>query len=244
MRIKYFLSVLLFILLTGCKKQQGNIVYESEELKIIKLTNNSYVHVTYLYSDDYGKVSCNGLIYINNNEAVVFDTPSYNNVSEELINWVENDFNSNIKAVIPTHFHVDCLGGLAAFHSRGIPSYANKKTIEMADRGISEIPENGFDNSFELTIGNEKVYCEFLGEGHTSDNSIAYIPADNILFGGCLIKEQGAGKGNLNDANIQEWSNTVTTIKKKYKNLDYVVPGHGKSGGTILLDYTINLFRQ
>ncbi len=36
------------------------------------------------------------------------------------------------------------------------------------------------------------------------------------MFGGCLIKEEGAGKGNLAEANVEEWPNTVRKVKMKY----------------------------
>ena len=72
---------------------------------------------------------------------------------------------------------------------------------------------------------------------------VAYFPADNILFGGCLIKETGAGKGFLGDANISAWSATVAKIKEAYPQLKLVVPGHGRYGDTRLLDYTVELFK-
>ncbi len=51
-----------------------------------------------------------------------------------------------------------------------------------------------------------------------------------------------AGKGNLEDANVEEWSATVEKIKKDLPNLKMVVPEHGEYGGAELLDYTIQLF--
>ena len=62
------------------------------------------------------------------------------------------------------------------------------------------------------------------------------------MFGGCLIKEVGVGKGNLEEANAEKWSETVTEVKKKYPNAKKIIPGHGKIGGIELLDYTIKLF--
>ena len=84
----------------------------------------------------------------------------------------------------------------------------------------------------------------FFGEGHTPDNVVAYLPTDQTLFGGCLIKSLGAGKGNLEDANVQDWSSTVTKIKKSYPNVRIVIPGHGNPGSQDLLDYTIEMFSE
>ena len=57
---------------------------------------------------------------------------------------------------------------------------------------------------------------KFFGQGHTKDNVVGYFPIENILFGGCLIKELEATKGYLGDANVGSWSNTVEKIKKQY----------------------------
>ena len=87
------------------------------------------------------------------------------------------------------------------------------------------------------------MVAEFAGEGHTKDNIIGYFPSENVMFGGCLIKEIRAGKGNLEDANVNDWSATVEKIKQEYPKTKIVIPGHGKYGGTELLDYTIKLFQ-
>lgn len=73
---------------------------------------------------------------------------------------------------------------------------------------------------------------------------VGYFPSENILFGGCLIKELNASKGYLGDATIKEWSATVESVKKEYPNVKIVVPGHGAYGNIKLLDYTINLFKN
>ena len=65
-----------------------------------------------------------------------------------------------------------------------------------------------------------------------------------MLFGGCLIKAQGAGKGNLADADVEAWPVTVKSVKERFKHAHTVVPGHGKHGGTDLLDYTITKFSE
>ncbi|MCK0206070.1 MBL fold metallo-hydrolase [Ornithobacterium rhinotracheale] len=57
-----------------------------------------------------------------------------------------------------------------------------------------------------------------------------YFPKDQVLFGGCLVKELGAGKGNLSDAFPKEWSATIQKVKHAYPEAKIVVPGHGKIG--------------
>jgi metallo-beta-lactamase class B len=245
--ITYLRLVFLVFLAGGCqmkKLSQHPQPYTSETLTIQPLSEHVYQHTSFLQSETYGKVPCNGMIVYNKNEALIFDTAADTTVSAELIRWVENELNCKIKAVIPTHFHTDCVGGLDAFHRRQIPSYANHATIRLATAAQFPVPMNGFDKTMDFTVGGKKVIADFMGEGHTKDNVVGYFPAEQVMFGGCLIKEVGAGKGNLADATIEAWPTTVRALKAKYPNIKTVIPGHGKTGGTELFDYTIQLFEQ
>ena len=136
--------------------------------------------------------------------------------------------------------------GLGFFSSAqiGIPSYSNITTQQLAKADSVTVPTNAFEGSIQIPIGKSTVECRFLGEGHTEDNIVSWIPDEKILFGGCMIKSLNAGKGNLEDANVNEWSNTVAKVRKQYADVKTVIPGHGKFGGIELLDYTIEMFRE
>ena len=170
-----------------------------------------------------------------------FDTPTEMKL-RELINWLTQSLKCKIIAVVPTHYHIDNLGGLEEFHRQGIISYAYNKTIQIAKENGSTIPKQGFDKYLNLNIGNEAVHIEFCGEGHTCDNIIGYFPLEDIMFGGCLIKEAGAGKGNLAEANVEE---VVGNGKKSKDEISKVKKLYGHGNPRIeLLDYTIELFEM
>lgn len=229
------------LLLTSCSKQDPANAYESERLRIEQLSEHTFLHVSYLETEDYGKVACNGLIVTAADEAVVVDAPTNDLASMELIKWLETK-DLITKAVIATHFHDDCTGGLKAFHSRKIPSFGHEETIRLARENDEVVPQNSFQKRLEVYVGKQQVITEFYGQGHTFDNVVTGYPRENVLFGGCLIKSLGAGKGYLGDANVKAWPETVNKIKKSLQHLEVVVPGHGKPGGPELLDYTIELF--
>lgn len=224
-------------------KFQPKEIYKTSSLVITQISENTFKHVSFKQTNDFGYVPCNGVLVRNNNEVIVFDTPTNDKSAEELIKWVKETLHCKINAVIPTHFHDDCLGGLKAFHDNNIPSYANFKTIELAKENKYTVPQNGFKDLLTLKVGKESITAKFFGEGHTKDNVVGYFPSEKIMFGGCLVKELKAGKGYLGDANLAEWSNTVEKVKNAYPNVAIVVPGHGEYGDQKLLDYTINLFK-
>ncbi|MEX0316051.1 MAG: subclass B1 metallo-beta-lactamase [Allomuricauda sp.] len=242
---KTLFSLTISVLLCACSGTNKQLTpYESETLKIKPLNNNVFNHISYLNTDDFGKVPCNGMVYFNKNEAIVFDTPTDDGASKELIEWIEKEHQKQITAVVVTHFHEDCWGGLQQFHHNKITSYASQKTIDMLkEKGLALFPQQGFDENIEVKVGDTDVLIKYFGAGHTVDNVVGYVSKENALFGGCLIKSIKAGKGNLEDADVSEWANTVSRIKQEFPDLQIVVPGHGKSGGIELLDYTIQLFK-
>ncbi|GAA5022614.1 beta-lactamase [Marivirga lumbricoides] len=219
-------------------------VYESENLIIKQLTDHVYVHISFLDTNDFGKVACNGMLVVDTMEGVIFDTPTDSISSEELLNFVSEELKSKVVALVPTHFHSDCLGGITAFEYHDIPVYVHSLTMELLTQGEIGFskPVKEFNDKLSLNIGGRKVHAEYFGEGHTKDNIIGYFPEDKAVFGGCLIKEDGAKKGYLGDANLAEWSATVLKIKTKYPKAQIVVPGHGQWGDSDLFDYTIELF--
>ncbi|MCO5238383.1 subclass B1 metallo-beta-lactamase [Chryseobacterium arthrosphaerae] len=246
--IKTLFIILCFTIFSSCSSQKKidfkpKGIYKTNDLVVTQISENAFTHISYLQTNDFGNVPCNGLIVRDNNEVIIFDSPTNDKSAEELIKWVKETLNCKINAIIPTHFHDDCLGGLKAFNNHNIPSYAYFKTIELARENKYEIPKNSFDNSITLKVGTKNVSVKFFGEGHTKDNVVGYFPSENIMFGGCLIKELNAGKGYLGDANIAEWSNTVEKVKMEYLNVKIVVPGHGEYGNSEILDYTIKLFK-
>jgi len=214
----------------------------AQQVVLKQLSENTFIHTSYLQTNDFGHVPCNGLVIRNGQQALVFDTPTDDKGAKELIRMVQDSLHCKIVMVVPTHFHNDCLGGLRAFHDVGITSIANELTLELAKNSQVTVPEFSFYKSFIFKVGQEKVLIKFLGQGHTRDNVVGYFSSEKVLFGGCLIKEMGASKGYLGDANVEEWSATVKRVKKAFPRVKWVVPGHGEAGDSSLLDYTQKLF--
>lgn len=233
-------------LVAGCRSASSDPVqlrYRSASLLIQALAPHVYQHTSYLDTNDFGRVACNGMLVVDGGEALVFNTPANAAASRELLDYAEHQLRARVKAVVPTHFHADCLAGLAEFHRRNVPSYALHATIALARNRQITAPQRGFDRQLSLRAGRQQVIARFLGEGHTPDNIVAYVPAEQVLFGGCLIKELGAGKGNLEDANVAAWPRTVATLQQTYPATRVLIPGHGKTGGLELSNYTIQLFK-
>ena len=248
MRINPMSKALLFVFLCAqfisCQTHKDvETIIVSEDLKLLKITDNAYIHISNITLQNGALFPCNGFVYKNEGQAYVFDTPANDTATKELIQWLQDDQKLSIKGVVFNHHHNDCIEGMDVFKQYNIPSIASKKTTFFMQQENSGSVDRIFENSLELTLGNKTIINRFFGEAHTADNIISYFPEEKIIFGGCMIKSLEARKGNLADANVIAWPFTVQNIKKAYPEVAIVIPGHGAHGDSTLLDYTISLFQ-
>ncbi len=240
-----FMLCIFGMFLSSCNsKTPPSNIKISDDLQLIKINDYSYIHISKITLSNGAKFPCNGFIYTDKTAAYIFDSPLDNKATKQLIDWLQKDQKLEIKGVIFNHFHEDCTYGINIFKNKGIPTIASKRTATLLKNNSKIEPSIIFEDRFEVKLGNKQIINTFFGEGHTKDNIVSYFPDEEILFGGCLIKSLEASKGNLEDANILEWSNTVSTIKETYPNLKVIIPGHGDYGNIKLLDYTISLFKN
>ena len=212
----------------------------SQDITIKQLKPNLYQHVSYQHVEGYGNVPANGLIYIENNSAYIIDSPWSNKDSQELLNWVEQK-GMKVKAVIATHFHHDASGGLALFNDNNIPTYASQMTnnlLKQKDRASAKHEIVG--NHFSFEHFQAEVF--YPGRGHSPDNIVVWLPKTNTLFGGCFVKStKSKTLGNLGDASVEQWPESIDSVLNKYPNIKNVVPGHGSIGTTEMLQHTKKL---
>lgn len=241
MRRLQLISFFFFLILNGAAQSLAI----RPDLYIVPLAPNALLHISYSESETFGKYSSNGLIYIHHKEAIVLDTPPDDTLSMALLSWFEKSYPEvKIKGVIAHHFHDDCMGGKNAFESKGIKVYAHYLTREMAEINKKPVPDVLLTDHDTLWIGSLPVITFYPGEGHSRDNIVTYIPELKIVFGGCMIKALGSGKGNLSDANVQKWSDSVKRVRKTFAGAKIIIPGHGPPGNRRLLQYTIRMFYE
>ncbi len=242
--MKWVSLFIIGFLRLGCFAQNGHeITQVSKDIDLIRLSENAYVHVSRHDMPGYGVVSSNGLIFITGDkEAYLFDTPMTDSQTKDLVLWLEDNLGVSITGFIPNHWHDDCLGGLRYLQSRGIKSYANQITIDSAKAKNLPVPEYGFADSLELNLGDEIIDCYYLGAAHSTDNIVVWIPSEQILFAGCMLKSMDSKNlGNTADGDIDAYPVTIEKLKAKFPVAKVVIPGHGQFGGLELIEHTRTL---
>jgi metallo-beta-lactamase class B len=134
------------------------------------------------------------------------------------------------------------MGGLAAAHALGARSYAFRGTVALAERQGLPVPHESFDTGLDIPLGSRVLEARFVGPGHTVDTVIVWIPDVRLLFGGDLVRSASAGSlGFTREADLENWPASIEALRREYGEAALVVPGHGRPGGTELLDHTLEL---
>lgn len=236
---------LLIFLVSKLLHAQDVKIKISENLELLKISENSYIHISYFDLENSPHFPANGFIYVNDGKAFVIDTPWTDELTKTLINWLKDSLEMTIEGVIVTHRHVDCMGGLNEVHDAGIKSYSQKLTREIAISKKLPVPKYEFQDSLILKLDDKKIICKYLGAGHTIDNIVVWIPAEKILFGGCMLKALGwKGLGFTGDADLNEWPKILKNLLKEFPESKFVIPGHGEYGDLSLIHQTIGLFEK
>lgn len=225
-----------FLQLSASSQQSIKI---SPDLELIEISKNTYLHVSYTTLPEYGRVNANGLIFINDRQAFLFDTPWSDSQTRELIDFLKKNMKLQIVGFVPNHWHEDCMGGLGYLKSQKIKSYANQLTIDIAKSKNLPVPDQGFTDSLKLNLGNKDIHCYFLGAAHSLDNIVIWIPSEETLFPGCMCKSIDSDNlGNIADGNLSEYPETIHLVIKRFSHAKVVIPGHGPTGGPELLYHT------
>lgn len=207
------------------------------------------------------------LVRMGEKDFLLADTPYTNDAAKQLVEWMRGQFGEFNLTAVNTHFHRDNLGGNGYLLARKVPVYGSAMTVELLKKrgdamlqmvqspeqkkykeGILRSPLVPPDHTFDirqgmrLKLGDEEAVVDYPGPGHSPDNVVVYFPKRKILFGGCLIKAMDAtGLGNLSDADVEKWPESVKFVLKKYPESRIVVPGHGAVGGMELVRHTLVL---
>jgi metallo-beta-lactamase class B len=241
-----FLLVSILLYTTSLLSQNDYTkIYVSKDIELVKISANSLIHISYFESPQFGRFPSNGLILVDEQKAFLFDTPMTEELTKELVSYLQDSMGIKIVGFIPNHWHDDCMGGLSYLQTLEIESYANKMTIEIAKSKNLPLPAHEFRDSLILMLGSKEIVCNYYGAGHSSDNIVVWIPSEKILFGGCMVKALSSrGLGNTADADIDEWSKTIQKVINKHPDAKIVIPGHGQFGGIELLNHTKELLTK
>ena len=243
MRITKFLITLIVLLSQGhtASAQFKNILPKPEQIS---------KHV-YAWIGPYGGPSVNNkgyrmnLAFVVGKDAVaVLDTGYYPAMAEEMINHIRAITSNPIKYAINTNSQPHRFYGNAAFHKRGIRTYAHAEEINrmkanannyalmqenvMKFRNVKlpEVAQHAITKPVTFDLGGGVIVkLDFHQGAHTPLPLIINIPADKVVYAGDVLYGDRL-LAIVPGGNIKQWIKTYDYMKK-YGDSTFI-PGHGK----------------
>jgi len=217
----------------------------SEDLQVTQLRPGVWMHTSWKTYPNGSRYPSNGLIIQEGEDLTLVDTAWGVEATSQLLAWVNETLRCPVTRAVITHSHDDRSAGIPVLVEQGIPVFAESRTVALtvssSDSKSISLGPLGIGESAEL--GQTEVF--FPGPGHSPDNVVVWIPAQRILFGGCLVKPADATTpGNTNDANLVNWPAAIDRVQERFGEAELVVPGHGAIGGRDLLDHTRELIEE
>lgn len=242
---KYLLAIwAALVIVFLCTGSLYTYAVNNKNVEIKKINNNVWIH-TSIIRNMGTDMPANGMIISTSKGIILIDTPWNNKETATLLKIIKSKFHKNIILAIITHAHADRIGGINTLIKHKIHTVSTEMTLKEAVKNGYKKPDPVLSKDTVLNIGNQELECYYPGPGHTSDNIVVWLPQYKILFGGCIIKSaESKDLGDIKDANIKMWPESLKKLLERYKDAVIVVPGHGKSGGTELILHSLKLLKK
>jgi len=234
--------VLAFGIAARAQAESAAPIRLDADLQVREIAPGVWLHTAWMEVKGWGRFPSNGLLLVAPAESLLIDTPANEALTERLLQWVGDVQQAPVRRAILTHAHEDRMGGAPALRRAGVTRYALPQTAARAEALGWERPEEELAQEDELVLDGRHVQTYFPGAGHSPDNLVVWLPAERILFAGCLVKsEESQGLGNLADAVLAAWPDSLERLAARYATARLVVPGHGAIGGPAAIEHTRTL---
>ena len=90
-----FIILIFEIFLIKILFAQSNIKI-SDDLELKKISAHCYIHISYTLFESGNRIPANGLVYINDGKAFIIDTPWTNELTQLLIEYLQDSMRVSI----------------------------------------------------------------------------------------------------------------------------------------------------
>lgn len=216
----------------------------NKKLTITPLKDNLYIFTSY-GSFNGIPVPANGMYLITKEGAVLFDAPWDTTQFKPLLDSIANKHHKKVILHLATHWHDDRSGGLAFYRNHGAKTFTTKLTDELCREQHKNRAEFTFDNDTIFRVGEYTFEAYYPGEGHSKDNIVIWFKNDKVLYGGCLVKSITATNlGNLDEANVNAWPQSIQNIQQRFGTPAYIITGHDSWESKESLNHTLMLLEE
>ena len=223
--------------MTAAKSFASQADLEAKQVSFTKLSDNAYAYTA--------EGDPNSGVIIGDDAVMVIDTQATPVMAQDVIRRIREVTDKPIKYVVLSHYHAVRVLGASGYAPQHI--IASRDTYDLiVERGeqdkASEIgrfprlfqavesvppgmtwPTITFTGRMSIWLGKLEVQLIQLGRGHTKGDTVAWLPAQKILFSGDLVEFDATPYAG--DAYFSDWPQTLDNIAALKPRA--LVPGRG-----------------
>ena len=196
---------------------------QEKKVTFTKLSDNAYAYTA--------EGDPNTGVIVGDDAVMVIDTQATPVMAEDVIRHIRSVTDLPIKYVLMSHYHAVRVLGATAYRPQEI--IASQDTYDLiVERGAQDMkseierfprlfravetipgltwPTMTFKGEMTLWLGKLEVRLMQLGRGHTKGDTVAWLPAQKILFSGDLVEFDATPYAG--DAYFGDWPKTLDNI--------------------------------
>ena len=212
-----------------------------------KIADGVWVHTSTYNFPGGNIVPSNGLVVEDGEGLILIDTAWGELATQALLEKLKTETDKDVTKLVITHHHYDRLAGVDLLERKGVTVFTHPDTPALSAAKNTPIPDTSVA-ALKAPGSRTKsgpIEIAYPGPGHSSDNLIVYVPEAKILFGGGFIRgKDQSSLGNVTDADMKAWTQSLRWALKTYGEARLVVPGHGQGADISLATNTLALLAK
>ncbi|MFD7157811.1 MBL fold metallo-hydrolase [Kribbella sp. NPDC059898] len=151
--------------------------------------------------------------------ALVIDTRATTAEAEQLRDHIRELTDLPVKWVVNTHAHFDHVNGNGVFEGAEVFLHENAAAEE-------NLAGTTFAAAKVIDLGDRRVELLWVGNAHTSGDTVVAVPDVEVFFVGDLLEESAPPSYGA-DSFPLEWPDTIQAVVGMMPPTVRIVPGHG-----------------
>ncbi len=162
----------------------------------------------------------------------------YPDTAQACVEGLKTKSPKGIDMLINTHYHADHTGGNVAFRpvvksivQQERCAKLHKDTTEKAGTAAQQAyADVTFGESWSRTLGDEKIWANYYGPGHTGGDAVIFFEKANVAhMGDLMFNRLHPRVDRPSGASIKNWITVLEKVAKQHNDATFVF-GHSKAG--------------